>query len=157
MTLTQPIELIPRSDQEAALANTLSSEIKGFLNGDATLKISLTRSSGERLEGTIPTFAMQLLAQILSDMSQGKPVTLIPNHAELTTHQVAAILHVSRPFVIKLLDQGAIPYRKVGTHRRVRYDDLKAYIAKEQEARAETLKELIAYDEELGISDLGTE
>lgn len=157
MTLTQPIEIAPRNDQEAALAKTLGQDIAGFVNGDATLNIAITRSSGERLEGAIPTFALRLLAQILSDMSQGKPVTLIPNHAELTTHQAAAILHVSRPFVIKLLDQGAIPHRKVGRHRRVRYDDLRAYIDKETEARKKVLQELIAYDEELGISDVGIE
>ncbi len=163
MTLAPPIELVPRSDQEAALAKTLGRNITGFMSGDAAhsgdalLNIAITRASGERLEGTIPTFALQLLAQILNDMSQGRPVTLIPNHAELTTHQVAAILHVSRPFVVKLLEQGAIAHHKVGRHRRVRYEDLKAYIAKEKTARVEVLKELIAYDEELGITDVGIE
>jgi excisionase family DNA binding protein len=157
MAQTLPIELVPHSDQEAALAKTLGQDIAGFVNGDATLGIAITRANGERLEGTIPTFALRLLAQILSDMHQGKPVTLVPNHAELTTQQVAAMLHVSRPYVIKLLDQGAIPHRTVGRHRRVRYDDLKAYIDRQAEARKATLRELIAYDEELGISDVGIE
>jgi excisionase family DNA binding protein len=157
MALASSIELVPRSDQEAALAKSLGQDIAGFVNGDTTLGIIITRTSGERLEGTIPTFALRLLAKILSDMHQGKPVTLVPNHAELTTQQVAAMLHVSRPYVIKLLDQGAIPHRTVGRHRRVRYDDLKAYIDRQAEARKATLRELIAYDDELGISDVGIE
>ena len=104
----------------------------------------------------MPAFALKLLAQVLSDMAQGKSVTLMPDQAELTTHQAADMLHVSRPFLIKLLDQGAIAHRKVGRHRRIRYEDLRAYLDREKAARRETLAELAAHDQEIGLYDLET-
>lgn len=81
-------------------------------------------------------------------------MTLIPSQAELTTSQAAELLHVSRPFLIKMLEQGLIPYRTVGTKRRIRYEDVRAYIEREKAARRETLKELAAYDQEIGLYDL---
>jgi excisionase family DNA binding protein len=61
------------------------------------------------------------------------------------------VLHVSRPFLIKLLDEGKLPYRKVGTHRRIRYDDLRAYMERENAARRDILRELAAHDQEIGL------
>ena len=154
MTRTQTVELAPASDHELGLARDSGKALAGFVSGDTTFHLSLTRPTGERLEATIPAFALKILAQILSDVSQGKPAVLLPRHAELTTHQAAAILHVSRPFLIKLLDQGAIPHRKVGRNRRVRYDDLRAYLDREKEDRRKVLEELVAHDQEIGLYDL---
>jgi excisionase family DNA binding protein len=154
MTQTQTIELVPATDQEARLADEVGQTLARFASGDAPLQLTLTRANGERLEASVPVVALQALAQILGQMRQGKPVTLLPHRAELTTHQAAALLHVSRPFLIKLLDQGAIPHRKVGRNRRVRYEDLRAYLDREKEDRRKTLVELAAYDQELGLDDL---
>ena len=64
---------------------------------------------------------------ILEALAAGQGVTLIPESAELTTVQAADVLNVSRPFLIKLLDQKVIPHRKVGRHRRIRMEDVMAY------------------------------
>jgi excisionase family DNA binding protein len=77
-------------------------------------------------------------------MAAGRGVTIIPENAELTTVQAAEILNVSRPFLIKLLENGTIPYHKVGTHRRVRMEDVMNYkeaIDREREAVLDQLVE----------------
>lgn len=70
--------------------------------------------------------AVRLLAEILANMAVGNAVTLIPVHAELTTKQAADIPGVYRPFLIRLLKDGVIPFCTVGTHRRVFFEDVQA-------------------------------
>jgi len=75
----------------------------------------------------LPQAAVRLLTYLLTEMGQGNAVTLIPNHAELTTQEAADYLQVSRPYLIGLLEKGAIKHHKVGTHRRVKFEDLRRF------------------------------
>ena len=92
-----------------------------------------------------------LLMRILTEMAEGNAVTLMPIHAELTTQQAASILGVSRPFFIKQMKEKLIPYRRIGTHRRVRFQDLMDYKNRFDAERAKALEELAAQAQELNM------
>lgn len=69
----------------------------------------------------------------------------------LSTQQVADTLGVSRPFVAKLIDEGTLPAHRVGTHRRVRADDLQTYQTKRRQQSRAAMDELVALTEEMGL------
>lgn len=100
---------------------------------------------------TLPREALELFVEVLSQMAHGHAVTVVPVHAELTTHQAAEILNVSRPFLVRLLSAGKIPFRLVGTHRRIRFTDLMAYKQKDDARRDEVLAQLTRQAEDLGL------
>ncbi|RJT42673.1 helix-turn-helix domain-containing protein [Mesorhizobium waimense] len=84
-------------------------------------------------------------------MGQGNAVTIIPVHAELTTQEAADYLNVSRPYLIRLLEEGKLPFNMVGTHRRVKFSDLAAYRNNAEEERKKVMEELAAQAQELGM------
>jgi excisionase family DNA binding protein len=99
----------------------------------------------------IPASAARLLVQILDEMSRGTSVKIVPVHAELTTQEAADLLNVSRPALIQMLEQEQIPFRKVGTHRRIPFAKAIEYKRKLESDRKAALAELIAYDQEIGL------
>ncbi len=110
------------------------------------------RPDGDREETVIlPLPALRLLKDILDRMARGHGVTVLSLPEELTSQQAADLLNVTRPYLIGLLEQGKIPSRLEGKHRRVRLDDLLAYKHRDDAKRLEALGELVAQAQELGM------
>ena len=99
----------------------------------------------------LPRPAVTLFAQMLAQLAEGRGVSVIPSQAEVTTQQAADLLGVSRPYVVRLLGEGAIPHRKVGRHRRILLADLLAYKRTDDEQRRKAADELGDLGRELGI------
>lgn len=96
---------------------------------------------------------MKLLATILRVTGQGNPISIIPVATEMTTQASAEFLGCSRPHLVKLLENGEIPFTKVGKHRRVKFEDLSAYKNKKRAEREALLIEMMQDDESLGLYD----
>ena len=93
----------------------------------------------------------KILAKTLSYIAKGKSVVITPEPTEFSTQQAADFLKVSRPFLVKLLETDEIPFRKVGKHRRVRFEDLIAYKQQIDEKRLKVLEKLAAQAQELNL------
>jgi excisionase family DNA binding protein len=99
----------------------------------------------------IPQFAMDMLMEILQNMAEGRSVSVIFTDAELTTQQAADMLNVSRPHLVKLLEDGQIPHRKTGSHRRIRLEDLVRYRNQLDLVRSKSLARLAKQAQDLGL------
>lgn len=143
--LFEDFKTVSPTEADAKLAYESSRRLAARkLGRRSSVNIQLLDDGKEAEPVAVPASALRLFVQLLTEMSQGNAVTLIPNHAELTTQQAADLLNVSRPYLVKLLDQGKIPCRTVGKYRRVRFDDLMAYKRKDDDARAKVLDQLTA-------------
>lgn len=136
---------------ERQSANQLRTIIASKLRDDTDLELSLATEKGETADITLsPTLARALL-DVLRLVGSGQGFAVIPVEAELTTQQAADLLNVSRPFLIKLLDEGKIGFKKVGRHRRVPASDLFNYKAERDSDRARTLSDMAEEDARLGL------
>lgn len=115
---------------------------------DVGLKITI----GDREANLqLPYAALKLFLQILTEMAEGNAITLIPIHAELTTQEAANLLNVSRPFLVGLLEEGKLPFHKVGTHRRIKFQDLMDFKKKFEQKSRKALDELAEQAQKLDM------
>jgi excisionase family DNA binding protein len=150
--ISENFETVAPSEADALLARESSRRLATHKLGKrSSIRIQLLGDGEEAETVAVPASALRLFLHLLVEMSRGNAVTLIPTHVEMTTQQAADLLHVSRPYVVKLLDEGKIPCRTVGKYRRIRFDDLMAYKRKDDEARAKILDQLTAEAQELGM------
>lgn len=141
-------EVVTPSKTDVAQARKVGQMLAAHLGQKGELRLEL-KTEGASEELVLPPSALRLLVRVLSEMGEGNAVTLTPLKAELTTQQAADLLNVSRPHLVKLLDEGTIPGRKVGSHRRVLLEDLLAYKRDIDAKRHEALDELAALSQDL--------
>ncbi|RKZ08857.1 DNA-binding protein [bacterium] len=132
--------------EDTELARASSAQLVKYLQKNLEIQVG---DSAETI--LLPAAAVRLLVDLLSAMARGDAVTLIPIHAELTTQQAADLLGVSRPFLVKQLDEEKIAFRHIGTHRRVLFSDLMRYKQNMDSARKKSLDELAAQAQELDL------
>ena len=148
-----PTDPVAPTEADAKLARESARQLAPQLaKANGTMQLRVVEPDGGSEAVAIPTVAFRLLLTILAEMANGNAVRLIPHHAELTTQEAAELLNVSRPYLVRLLDDGRMPFRRVGTHRRVLFKDVMAYKAEHRRARSATLDELSRLDQELGLS-----
>lgn len=139
-------------DEETAKEARTALRVLSTTTANRSRHVTLRAEAGAgTVSVTVPRQAFDLFVEVLGQMSKGNAVTIVPIHAELTTQQAADMLNVSRPFVIELLEAGSIPYRKVGSHRRIRAADLIEYQRREEGQRRKMLDKLTAEAEDLGL------
>jgi excisionase family DNA binding protein len=138
------------SEAEAGVARETRRLLASRLKKGAPMQLRILDKNAAQATVKLPAPAVGLLLRILEEMARGNAVTIIPVHAELTTQEAADMLNISRPSLIQLLEEGKIEYRRVGTHRRVRFEALMRYKRRADKARRAALDELAAYDQELG-------
>jgi excisionase family DNA binding protein len=148
-TLLDRYEAAP-TDEQRRLAGESGRRLASLLGGNGPVNVRLVLGKGPGGSLTLPAAAVRLLSDILSEMARGNAVRVVPAAAEMTTQQAAEFLNVSRPFLIGLLEKGEIPYRKVGSHRRVEFRHLADYKQRADARRRAALDELAGLGQELG-------
>lgn len=148
---TRTREPIVPTAQDAAIAREASRMLAPYVEHLESLRFQVGEEKKVTQKLLLPATAIRLLLDLLTEMAAGNAITLIPVHAQLTTQQAADVLNVSRPFLVSLLEQGKIPHVKVGTHRRILFEDLMRYKKEIDRERQKALDELIRESEKLNM------
>jgi excisionase family DNA binding protein len=144
--------VVPPSTREAEMARESSRKLSPFTRRSLRMTIPKPGTGGkEEIDVELPAQAVAALVTILAEMAEGNAVTLIPVHAELTTQEAANLLNVSRPYLIKLIEEKKLPCRKVHTHRRIAVSDLLEYKHRSDAARRQALQDLADDAQEQGL------
>jgi excisionase family DNA binding protein len=139
-----------KAEQRAALESydALAASLEQLRSENPEIEIEETE---EKIR--IPKSALKLLARILKEISLGNPISIVPIATELTTQAAAEFIGCSRPYIVKLLEEGKIPFTKVGKHRRIKYEDVALYKKKMKLKQRAKIQKLMELDEESGLYD----
>ena len=143
MTRAQALETALPVEREVAAAVESQRALAAFLSTQfETQRIQIFDAKNQAHQVELPTSALRLLVDVLSELAEGNAVKVVPIHAELTTQEAADMLNVSRPHLVKLLESGALAFHKTGKHRRIRFADLMAFKTEQDRASAQAMEAL---------------
>ncbi len=150
MAALEDIKRPTKEEQEVALASydALAATLAQLQVENPEIEIEETE---EKIK--LPLSALKLLAKVLKAMSEGKPISIVPIATEMTTQKAAEILGCSRPHLVKLLEEGKIPFTLIGKHRRVKFEDVMKYKKQLKDKQRQLLIEIMRADEEDGLYD----
>lgn len=153
MTTLDKDRLVPPklTADDAALVSAAQRMIMKSLDHGRAAQIRLVSDEAAMPSVSVPPPVLKFLGQVLGLMSRGRPIVLMPERQELSTVEVANYLNVSRPFVIKEIEAGRLKHRKVGTHRRVLYEDLVEYASSMRAQQEAALDRMAENAQELGL------
>lgn len=141
----------PEDDEGVQIASRAARRIGEYLSahpGTDEVRILGELAGDDAL--VVPRQAVIMFAQLLGFLANGQGVSVTPLNAMFTTQQAADFLNVSRPYLIKLLEEGKIQYEMVGTHRRVAFGELLEYKRGDEQERRQAADELTRLGQELG-------
>lgn len=144
MTLSAEREVQAAMQGQRALAAYLATSFE-------TQHILIFDERNQAHQVELPTSALRLLVDILAELADGNAVKVVPIHAELTTQEAADMINISRPHLVKLLEDGVLPFHRTGKHRRVRFTDLMQHKDARDRANEETMTELARQAQESGM------
>ena len=150
MTLLTARAIAP-GENDRQLASQSSELLEAYATLPHAVRVQFVDEAAPGNILSIPASALRLLNEILKEMAQGNAVSLIPIHTMITTQEAADLLHVSRPFLIGLLDAGKIPFQRLGSHHRILFKDLIAFKEKTDRAREEAMRLLTEEAQELNM------
>lgn len=142
----------PLPNKESAIANESSEILARHVKKGEHLHLRIIAAEQDEVI-VLPAPVVVLLLGILRMTANGLGIVLTPLHSELTTRQAADILNVSRPFLVKLLESGDIPFHRVGRHRRIRREDVMIYRQKLRREREAILDQMVADAQAMGLYD----
>ncbi len=147
--------MILEHEQELDLVKAAQRCLVTALDHSKAVQIAIIEDGVEYLADApvlrLPPQALRMFAELLGAMAQGKAVSLVPKDMEVSTQEAAMMLNVSRPHLVRMLEEGKIMFHKVGTHRRIRMQDLLAYKENRKQTARAALQELAEQAQEMDM------
>lgn len=150
-TVIESFASIAPSAKESQLAGETVRRLRTGKSKGAELHVHLVEAGHVDEVLPVPASAMTLFIQLLNELAEGNSVILVPTHGELTTQQAADLLNVSRPYLLKLLETGELPFYNMSGHRHVKLHDVMAYKQQIDHARLQVLDELAEQAQKLDM------
>jgi len=140
------------AEREVEIARQGSHRLASYLTTRSPIQsIQIVDDKNNTHQIEVPTAALNLLVTILDQFASGNAVEVVPIHSELTTQEAANLLNVSRPYLIKLLEERKLPFHYVGSHRRLFFEDVMAYREESYRKSQEAMAEMVRLNQEMGL------